>query len=228
MQCIVFLIKFDFNLKLLQQNLNLLWYTLFCKLFTGLGNTNKFAPFFKLSLCPCFSFLFIRLLFFSHSLACVAEDFHPLFYSLSEVSPQLFIPSDDTANEPAQLGALLSLPQSLAAYLLLLVSTRFLCRTVWLKFLPGKLLLPGHACCVHLLFLHQTQFLFECFLSSIGKSSCSAYSHLTQNTSQFILLWTLPHLLRRFFCLYALSFRPKGVNRLLELHILSSCLFPGQ
>ena len=129
------------------------------------------------------------------------------FYStrLQWVPGHLFLPGNDTADELARRGALLTpsaIPSSLPP-LISLIHSRFISdwrRTVSSKFFDTQvpsisteeLELPRHACCVHSrLRCNGHSLLLDSYLSRIGRienPSCSACLHSSQDVSHVILL----------------------------------------
>ena len=228
----------------------------FCKLFVGLGSTNKSAT--------C-----LFLLSDSHSILATLSS-PPSFLlsqtlwqiwqelsSLSSCSIRLqwvpehsFLPENDAADELARRGELLA-PSLIpvVSLLLSLVSTLLLFSdwrcTVSSKFFDTqvssistkKLVLPRHVRCVlSRLRCNRHSLLLSSYLFWIGRIenlSCSASGHSSQDTSHLIRYCPAMDSLRRSLfddclSLYDLWSRPRGVARLLRLHGIPPCPHPSE
>ena len=227
----------------------------FCKLFAGLGSTNKSV---------------ISLLFLSDSRSVLATLSSPPFFLLSQTLWQIwqelsslssgsirlqwvpghsFLPGNDTADEVARRGALLApsaIPCSLS-----LISRIHSCffsdwrRTVLSKYFDTQvpsisteeLVLPRHARCVlSRLHCNGHSLLLSSYLSRIGRignPSCSACRHSSQDIIHFILYCPATDSLRRSLfgdslSLYDLWSRPWGVAWILGCHGLVPCPHPSE
>ena len=226
----------------------------FCKLFAGLGSTNKsaisliFSSYLTVALSspPC---SLLHLSFYLN----LCQKLSSLFSSsirLQWVSGDSFLPDDDAADELARRGALLvpsAIPCSLSPLISGIHSSLF---SDWRHIVSSKffdtqvpsisteeLVLLRHACCVLSSLRCNGHSLLLCsYLSWIGRienPSCSACGHPSQDTSHLILLCPATDSLRRllfgnFLSLYDLCPRPWRVARLLGLHGLPPSTHPSE
>ena len=216
----------------------------FCKLFAGLGCTNKSATCLGLSLCPLL---------------------HPFFYlNLSGRNCFLFLPvlsgyngCPDTRFSRGTTRLMMwpdgkcswcPLPFLVVILLSFLVSTLFSGSGSVLShqnFLTRRFprFPPRNLCSLDTLAVFSLVFVatdtakeLNSYLIRIGRienPSCSACGHSTQDTSHLILYCPATDFLRRSLfgdslSLYDLWSRPWGVAWLLGLHGLSPCLHPSE
>ena len=194
----------------------------FCKLFAGLGSTNKsaishlFSYYLTLVLssspCPLLHFSFYLKLCGRSGRNCLLSP--PVLSGYKWVPGHSFLPGNDTADELARRGALLApsaIPCSLSPLISRIHSRLFSDwrRTVSSKYFDTQvpsisteeLVLPRHARCVlSRLHCNGHSLLLGSYLSRIGRienPSCSACGHPSQDISHLILYCPATDSLRR-------------------------------
>ena len=226
----------------------------FCKLFAGLGNTNKssisllFSYYLSLalSLPPC---SLLHLSFYLN----LCQKLFSLFSSsirLQCVPGHSFLPDNNAADELPRRGALLVPSTIPCSHSSLISDIPFSLLSDWRRTVSSKYFdtqVPSISK-EELVLLHHARYvlsrlrcnghslLLSSYLSRIGRienPSCSACGHPAQNISHLILHCPATNSLRRslfgsFLSLYDFCPRPWRVARLLGLHGVPPCSHPSE